>query len=187
MNEIYISSDHHFNHQNILKYSAEQRKCESLDEMHEEMIKRHNSVVGVNDICYFLGDFCFSRKANVAKEYFERMNGKIRFIVGNHDPWIRDFDFSNFPKIEWAKQYYDFVPFKDMPPVVLFHFPIESWHRRSYSAFHLHGHCHGTLKSPGLRRKDVGIDCNHMYPFNLREVLESLSEIDASDNRYSSI
>ena len=180
--DYYISSDHHFNHQNILKYSAEQRKCNDLEEMHEELISRHNSVVKPNDICYFLGDFSFSKNPDIIYSHFSRLNGKIRFIVGNHDAWIARVDFSKLKNIEWVKQYEETKPYKDLPHLVLFHFPIEKFHRSNYGAIHSHGHSHGALKSPGMRRFDAGVDCNNMYPFDLREMMEKMAQIPVAEN-----
>jgi calcineurin-like phosphoesterase family protein len=179
--EYFISSDHHFNHANILKYSAEQRQCNNLDEMHEALIERHNSVVGKNDVSYFLGDFSFSKKPDVVLSHFARLNGKIRFIVGNHDHWVAKVDFNEIKNLEWIKQYYEVKPYNDLPHLVLFHFPIQSWHRKNYGAIHCFGHCHGNLKTPEQRRMDVGIDCNNMYPFNLRETMEKLNQNPVSE------
>ena len=80
----FFTSDHHFGHQNILEYllKKESRPFSCLEEMHEVMIERWNSVVRCNDIVYHLGDFCFGRK-NIS--IGGRLNGKKKLIMGNHD------------------------------------------------------------------------------------------------------
>jgi calcineurin-like phosphoesterase family protein len=55
-----------------------------MEEGHEELIKRHNSLVKEGDEVFHLGDFCWS--ASHAKEILERLNGKHKLIMGNHDP-----------------------------------------------------------------------------------------------------
>ena len=41
----------------------------------------------------------------------------------------------------------------------MFHYPMEVWDKMHHGAWHLHGHCHGSLPAVG-KRLDVGID-NH--------------------------
>ena len=57
---IFFTSDHHFYHSNIIKYC--QRPFHSVEEMNEEMIRRWNSVVGVDDTVYYLGDFSLAKR-----------------------------------------------------------------------------------------------------------------------------
>jgi calcineurin-like phosphoesterase family protein len=174
--EIYISSDHHFAHKNILIYCKNQRNCETLDEMHEKLIENHNSVVGKTDEVYFLGDFCFSKTEGLAEQFLSRLNGKIYFVFGNHDHWVKTADFTKINNTIVLGHYHEFKPFNDLSHVILFHFPIQSWHRKNYGSHHYFGHAHGQFKTPGEKRMDVGVDCNRMYPFNLREIMESLNE-----------
>ena len=88
----WFTSDYHFGHENSIDWSN--RPFDSLDEMHETIIKRHNERVHPEDIVFFLGDFCFSHNGNGktgegttvrAPEYLEKLNGKFIFIEGNHD------------------------------------------------------------------------------------------------------
>jgi calcineurin-like phosphoesterase family protein len=77
---IWFSSDHHFDHANIIKY--DNRPFSSVDEMNEEMVKRWNLRVLPSDIIYYLGDFSLNR---AALRFVKRLNG-IKFLIpGNHD------------------------------------------------------------------------------------------------------
>lgn len=78
---IYFSSDHHFGHNNIIKYCN--RPFSSVDEMNKIMIDNWNSIVSSNDIVYYLGDFSLSY--NVLMEILPILNGEKHLIAGNHD------------------------------------------------------------------------------------------------------
>ena len=53
---IYLTSDLHFNHMNILKYEPESRPFSSIEEMNEVIIQNWNEVVKISDTVYVLGD-----------------------------------------------------------------------------------------------------------------------------------
>lgn len=61
--------------------------------MNAEMIRRWNSVVGPSDTVYHLGDFALGPK-ELWHEYRTRLNGRIIFVVGNHDE----------PEARWRKE-----------------------------------------------------------------------------------
>lgn len=82
MKKIFVTSDTHFNHNNIIKYCN--RPFKNVNEMNEELIKRWNEVVGVDDTVYHLGDFGFGTFDNLC-EIFDKLNGNKILIMGNHD------------------------------------------------------------------------------------------------------
>ena len=53
---IYLTSDLHFNHVNILKYEPVNRPFETLEEMNETLIANWNAKVSAKDTVYVLGD-----------------------------------------------------------------------------------------------------------------------------------
>lgn len=81
-------SDTHFFHANILKFVDDKghriRPFNSLEEMHEVMIERWNSVVKSHDYIYHLGDVTF-KYDGVFNNLMHRLNGHKRLTVGNHD------------------------------------------------------------------------------------------------------
>lgn len=79
----FLLSDHHFKHEMIIKYCS--RPFESTREMNRYMIEKHNSVVSDNDICYFLGDFCFTHAWRDVEGILKQMKGIKHLILGNHD------------------------------------------------------------------------------------------------------
>lgn len=94
--KIFVTSDHHFNHANIIKYCNRPWNSgkgidgnvivaqEDVDRMNSDMIQRWNDVVGQNDVVYHLGDFALGDKTLVP-EIVAKLNGNIRLVLGNHD------------------------------------------------------------------------------------------------------
>ncbi len=80
--KVFVWSDQHFGHKNIIKYSN--RPFADIDEMREVMIRNHNDVVTMDDFVIWVGDIAFlnDEKAN---EILHRLNGYKILIVGNHD------------------------------------------------------------------------------------------------------
>lgn len=145
---LWFTSDHHFNHKNIIKYSS--RPFSSLEEMNEKLIENWNKNIKGGDAVYHLGDFFFTHPKFITK-IFERLNGKITLIKGNHDHiWLR--------KVDLKIVTIDYLEIKvDKKLLVLMHFPIESWNKRHFGAIHLHGHTHGNSRKV-QGRLDVGVD-----------------------------
>ena len=77
MQNIYFTSDHHFGHTNILKYSN--RPFNSVEEMDEELIKRWNSKVQPNDIVYHLGDVAMTKNPEGIGDILNRLNCTVYF------------------------------------------------------------------------------------------------------------
>lgn len=83
-NKIWVTSDSHFCHRNILIYEAANRPFKDRDEMNEALIQRWNERVSDADLVLHLGDFSFGNK-NRIKEIVSRLNGRIWLLLGNHD------------------------------------------------------------------------------------------------------
>lgn len=81
--KVYIISDHHFGHRNIIGYGRNQ--FESVDDMNDYIFNTHNSIVNEDDVVIFLGDVAFT---STAKNIVKNMNGHKYLIVGNHDKSI---------------------------------------------------------------------------------------------------
>ena len=79
---MYLTSDTHFNHHNIIEY--DQRPFKDVEEMNECLINNWNETVGETDIVYFLGDFGFGRPEEM-KKIMQKLNGNICIVIGNHE------------------------------------------------------------------------------------------------------
>ena len=96
---VFVISDHHFYHENIITYCN--RQFNSLREMNYIMIEKWNSVVKKHDTVLHLGDFSFGNKKMV-KDIRRKLNGKIYMVKGNHDKhgigWYNDVGITMFKK-----------------------------------------------------------------------------------------
>lgn len=88
MGNIWVISDTHFGHSNILGFKDFEgkpvRDFSSVEEMNEVMVEQWNSVVKPGDKVYHLGDVFFGSKEDF-KSLWPRLNGSKRLVVGNHD------------------------------------------------------------------------------------------------------
>lgn len=157
----FFTSDSHFNHSNIIKYCN--RPFSSVKEMNNELIRRWNRKVGINDTVYHLGDFAFNMKFQDMLELFKSLNGKKILVKGNHDH-------KDTLKLPWELKKEIIDTNFGTTHVVLCHYPIEDWNRRMKGSIHLHGHCHGSL-SGSWNRFDVGVDCFNYEPQSEEELL----------------
>ena len=95
---IWVSSDHHLFHSNMLKFTDRDGKLirgaiwDNIDDMNQDILERHNSVVKKGDIHYCLGDVIMDSGRGTQqydqefKKLWPKFNGSKRLIVGNHDP-----------------------------------------------------------------------------------------------------
>lgn len=84
-NKVFITSDFHLSHSNIIKYAK--RPYKDSEEMNEAILKKFDELPD-GSLIWNLGDFSFNRKASFLKPILERLNskGKVHnLIMGNHD------------------------------------------------------------------------------------------------------
>ena len=165
---IWFTSDWHDFHKNII--TSCNRPFEDVIEMHKTLIENYNSLVKPGDIVYYLGDLTFKNK-KVAESTLKMMNGKIHFVLGNHDK--KCLQILQKYCIE-VRELMTITIFKQ--PIVLCHYAMRSWDRSHYGSWQLYGHSHGKLK-PKKNQYDVGVDSNDFKPISFDQVKEKI-EID---------
>lgn len=79
----YIISDLHLGHGNIIEYAD--RPFSDAGEMNNTLVDNWNSTVDDNDTVIFLGDVRHHPSTLTAEEWFDRLNGNILLVRGNHD------------------------------------------------------------------------------------------------------
>lgn len=173
MSKTCITSDQHFWHKNILKFQlkAGSRPFDTVQEMNEGIIERHNEVVDPDDEVWMIGDFGFCN-VNQAVSILERLNGRKHFVFGNHDRPMRDPRVRRF--FESMSAYNEIKIGKTR--CVLSHFPFLSWNREHHGALHFYGHTHNSI--PYVEQgysMDIGCDANMCYPFIVEDIIDSLA------------
>ena len=164
MINIWFTSDHHFGHANILKFEPIARPFSSLEEMHEVMIERWNNIVHSNDIVYHLGDFCFGQH-NI--RIAERLNGKKKIILGNHDKYPMKEYIHYFEKI-YGVLFYN--------RCILSHVPVHKDGLGARWLLNVHGHKHSkTIDDPHYF--NVSVEQNNLYPFHWDQINDRLKQV----------
>lgn len=172
---IWFCSDYHFNHELM----AKMRKYSSVEEMNEDIIKIHNSYVKMEDRVFFLGDFALSPSSKIIVKLLQRLNGKITFIVGNHDCMSRLIEVVGASRVYQYKLFeYDKKEYRtDDRPIRIFlcHYPMVSWNESYNNSWHLHGHHH--LDEANVEHRTFGKIMNVNFdvlhkPINLKEVIQ---------------
>lgn len=177
---IFITSDSHFHHKNILDFEA--RPFKTVDEMNAGLIETWNSVVRKTDTVYHLGDFCFGS----VKEWLDILNqlrGNIILIKGNHDK-------SKITKKVLNDGYItEYHPLGTVMKIEgmmlnLSHYPMLIGSRPNN--FSIHGHLH-SLDSGHINHVNVGVDSTFAKslgkpfgtPIELNGLVKHLQEINS--------
>ena len=179
---IWFTADTHFWHYHIIElagrpfgYSKALNREEACIQMNEALIERWNDKVKKDDHIYHLGDFAFAGTGK-CKDIFDRLNGRKYLIRGNHDgnsqckqawEWVKDYHVAH---CEANYQDDEGEIIQCHQPIVLCHYPLLSWNGMAHGSWHLHGHCHGSLRDAGGLRLDVGVDCNDYYPVSFNDI-----------------
>jgi calcineurin-like phosphoesterase family protein len=82
---IYLISDLHLGHANIIRYCARPFLFPDVQEMDHVLIKNWNYTISPQNRVYYLGDLRYGRDAVPAQQYLRKLKGRIIFINGNHD------------------------------------------------------------------------------------------------------
>lgn len=162
----FVTADHHFGHRGILRKGG--RPWTDIDEMNEDLIRRWNAKVPARGaIVYHLGDFSWMNRKRT-EEVLWQLNGTIRLVKGNHDHTIKGELEKEF---EWVKDSYHSKTEKGIS-VHMYHWACQTWNKIHYGGWMLHGHSHGSLKTPmWMRRLDVGIDTHPNFePWSYEEI-----------------
>lgn len=191
MPNIWFTSDHHFGHQNIIKYTN--RPFESVPEMDEMLIQYHNELVKPDDIVWHLGDLALGTFEDSIQKA-ARLNGQKVLIPGNHDrvwskekparqerfkPMYEEAGYRVFPE-QVSLFSTGFAPGPNPEYIALMsHLPSEgdSHGEDRYSEMRpetdlpiLCGHVHDEWATKG-RNFNVGVDVHNFRPVHLDEVL----------------
>lgn len=128
--QIYLISDLHLDHTNIIRYS--ERPFLTTSDMNRTMVKNWNSTVGRNDKVFFLGDMAYGRHRQSIDYWLQQLTGKIWFIRGNHDKDV-------ITKANVIPEHYG-IRYKGRE-LLLAHYP---YRPDGFDGWLIHGHTHNT-------------------------------------------
>jgi calcineurin-like phosphoesterase family protein len=175
---IYFISDTHFSHANFLTFKDEggeriRKEFESVTEMDEVMIERWNARVGQDDIIYHLGDVCFGGPERLGT-IMDRLNGRKRLILGNHDREEMSIYRKYFQKIASWRYFSSDVTGCDIA-LIACHYALHpetvGYNYKFWSNnFCVHGHSH-RRKIPDPRYINVCVENTGYAPISLEEIL----------------
>lgn len=163
---IWITSDTHFNHANILNFEDSNSKkfrgdlFDDVNHMNEVMIENWNKIVKSGDKVYHLGDVFFGPKEDFQKMW-PRLNGQKRLVVGNHDDIKYLSSGGFFAKVEMWRIFKDFG-------LILTHVPIHVDNFR-HAELNVHGHIHQN-PSPSGPYKCVCVEQTDYTPVNIEDL-----------------
>lgn len=162
----FFIADTHFYHETLLGIDDfAPRPFDTVEEMHQEMIKNWNAVVREKDIVYHLGDIAMHPKYEKGNDeilsVIEQLNGKIIFIKGNHDSRaFFNFLAANDPHLPSGEKKFEF---HDVGVIIKFnhhqyymtHYPMLLG--TTVNIRNLHGHVHH-YSVPIAEDINVGVD-----------------------------
>lgn len=143
---VFVTADLHLGHAKSIAFldSAGQRirPFDSLDELHNVLIERWNSVVGRKDRVYILGDVAISRQA---LSLLPEFNGRKVLVKGNHDIFkLKDY-LPHFDDIRGAMV---------RDSLIFTHVPIHTSSFEGRYIGNVHGHLHNNVVKDNNGNKD---------------------------------
>lgn len=123
----YYISDLHLFHENAIRF--DQRPFQSVQQMHDTILKNWNDRVMNGDYVYILGDVSMRGKNEDLIAFVARLKGRKVLIRGNHDD-VSDYRYQQlFAEICGYKEIHDSVEKKSTDwcyPIIRF-FPGKTW------------------------------------------------------------
>lgn len=188
MSKIFVTSDSHFYHENIIKYCN--RPFNDVEEMNNTLIQNWNKVVSLNDDVYIIGDFALIKgfdhgeKLNKLQYLTNSLNGKKHLIFGNHD-YFSDEEYKNAGFTEILHGFHEVL--LNSHWFIMCHYQMTSWNNSHGGSMHLFGHEHWRQQYEpkhsvyeeihwSERKFNVCVDANNFTPVNINDVIRILEK-----------
>jgi calcineurin-like phosphoesterase family protein len=152
---IWLISDTHFDHTNIIKYTA--RPFFNSEDMNGVLVKNWNNVVSSKDTVYHLGDVSFGTGSRPMDYWLKQLNGNLICISSNHTDGLKLKE-----KIEYKGHKF-----------LLVHDPKDA---KGFDGWVIHGHTHNNelLQYPFINFKNktinVGVELIRYRPISLDDI-----------------
>lgn len=175
---IYLISDTHFDHKNIIKYCN--RPFRTVTQMDQTIFYNWNNTVNENDMVYFLGDWSYGLGSRSSLYWEKRLNGQIISIKGSHDGIQSRHHYKN--SIVLHKGNFHFL---------LIHNPDDR--RSAWKGWIIHGHMHNNNinRYPFINGEtktiNVSVEMTDYKPVSLDYLLsldlDSIKRMDTIDSK----
>ena len=173
MSNVRLISDYHFGH----KFMAQLRGFKTTDEMNNHIIEEHNKVVNKKDLTYILGDI--SMHDPTYYPLLDKMNGRKRIIMGNHD------DMKDAKELmKYCEQLGALFKYKG---IFISHCPVHPSELEYRVQYNIHGHTHENFMKadvfelgkgylPDKRYINVCCEVQNYKPKLLKELIPNYDE-----------
>lgn len=159
----FFISDTHFDDS---RFDLFYRPFKTVEEQDNFLVEKWNSVVGLNDDVYLIGDAAVTDEG---LKNIKRLNGRKHLIIGNYDePRDKDLLNSLFDSVRES----DYIKLSNGELVYLNHYPGNA----KNAIFNLVGHIHGLWK---VQRNmiNVSADAWHFTPISEEQILFCMNGI----------
>ncbi|MFA5348281.1 MAG: 2'-5' RNA ligase family protein [Methanoregula sp.] len=173
--DIFLISDLHLGHADIIRYCARPFLFPDFREMDHVLIKNWNYTISPANRVYYLGDLGYGGAAASAGYYRNKLRGQISFIQGNHDNREQD---ASPPMIVLEHGGFRFC---------LVHDPSDA--PKGFDGWVIHGHYHNNnlRRYPfinfELRRINVSAEVLGYVPVNLDHICTIIRERKCGTNK----
>ena len=179
---IYIGSDWHNNHFNIIEYSK--RPFASVEEMHQSCIAECQAKLKKGDKLIYLGDLSFDKRPEHIDAFLQQCipaGVKFFYLRGNHD-----YQIDKVRKLADAHRKYEITLIKEIFELqhndhfcVFSHYPLLKWNKDRYGSYMFHGHTHGQINdlNIGVKRLDVGYDNIKSWLITLDDAIKLVDNV----------
>ena len=172
--DIYLISDLHLGHANIIHYCSRPFIFSDVVEMDRVLLQNWNYTITPHDKVNYLGDLRYGRDAPAAVQYRDQLNGSITFIEGNHDD--KKLDAVPSATLEYGNNNF-----------LLIHDPADAL--PSFDGWVIHGHHHNNdlrcfpFVNFKERRINVSAEVLGYSPVGIQELMRIIREHECSGNR----
>ena len=157
MNKVFVISDTHFGHKNIIEFEKGARPYATIMEHDRDLIARWNAVVKPDDTVWHLGDVFFGKDGHLP---LLELNGYKRLVLGNHDYYPLEIYQRYFQRIYGAASHDN---------CILTHVPVHPNQLETRYRKNIHGHMH-SKRLPDNRYVCVSCEHTNLAPIPIKIV-----------------
>lgn len=178
----YFIGDVHVGHKNSLSF--DNRPWTDIEKHDQEIMRRWNSVVGMEDTVYILGDISWYNSTKTI-EYYKQLNGLKVLVRGNHDSHL-------LKNRELQSLFVEICDYKELDlgngkGLVLCHYPIPCFKNHYYGWYHFYGHVHCGFEENMMQHVRKEMEELYTVPCNMFNVGVMMDYMDYTPRTFEEI